>query len=84
MVGETKEEEKRGGGFIVQTDPQNNLISTTFFILFQIFVQDGARVVKKDVMANNGVIHFIDKLIIPKEGNLNQHQKSSLKTGNKL
>jgi uncharacterized surface protein with fasciclin (FAS1) repeats len=31
-----------------------------------IFV-DGAKVIKADVMASNGVIHVIDKVILPPE-----------------
>ena len=50
--------------YFTTKDPPNRLFVRNFY--GETFINDHAKVIYKDIITSNGIIHVVDKLIIPK------------------
>jgi len=55
--------EDSGASYFTTKDPPNRLFVRNFN--GETFINDHAKIVYKDIIASNGIIHIVDKLIIP-------------------
>ena len=55
--------EDSGASYFATKDPPNRLFVRNFN--GETFINDQAKIVYKDIIASNGIIHIVDKLIIP-------------------
>ena len=55
--------EDSGASYFATKDPPNRLFVRNF--KGYTFINDQAKIVYKDIIASNGIIHVVDKLIIP-------------------